>query len=310
MPASRPRIPPATCGGWPASRSRRSGAREPSRRSSPRSPTRSGGCRRRAAIGLSDLREPDALDAATKALAEDPTFQVRAYAARTLGRLALPAAVPALEKALADPEPFVRALAAEALLVGFHRKDAMDAWVALLDWENGILKERWVTGPLGDLTGQPPPGTRADGEKWWAGAKDAFDLVAASARYEAVTKAREARDAGREDAAIHFYREVRASDPRHPGACKDLGEILNARAWNLAVAGKDLPDALALARECVDASPSSQTLDTLAVLLFLNDLRDEAASVLVKAMEGASDADKAQYQRRLAEIRAGKVVLQ
>ncbi len=266
--------------------------------------------RRRAAIALSELKDPASLAAALAALREDPAFQVRGFAARTLGRLGAAEAVPALEKALSDGSEFVRALAAEALLLGFSRADAMDVLIATLDWPNGVLRERWVLSTLADLTGQSLPMERAVWAKWWAEAKAGFDLPAAAAVHALLSDARKRRDERKEDEALALYREIRKSMPRHAGACKDLGEILNSRAWQMAVAGTDLPAALELAREAADATPTSQVLDTFAVLLHLNGQAAEAEAVLTKAAEGASEADRAQYERRLAEIRSGRVQLQ
>jgi hypothetical protein len=266
--------------------------------------------RRRAAIAMAELRSPATLPAALRALGEDPAFQVRGFAARTLGRLKGAEARAALEGALADPSEFVRALAAEALLTGFADKAAMKPLIALLDWSVGPLKERFVQMTLTDLTGQSRPMERAGWEKWWAEAEATFDLAAAARAVDRLADARKRRDEGKTDEAVALYREVRAAVPGHAGAGRDLAELLNAKAWKMAVAGMDLPAALALARESVEAAPGSQNIDTLAVLLFLTDDREEAEGTLVKAMEGASEADRALFERRLAEVRAGKVDLQ
>ena len=88
--------------------------------------------------------------------------------------------------------------------------------------------------------------------------------------------ARKTRDEGKEDEAIALYRAIRKARRRHPGACRDLGEILNARAWDLAVKGEDLPKALEWPGSRWRRPPTSQNIDSLAVLLFLNDRKAEA----------------------------------
>jgi HEAT repeat protein len=265
--------------------------------------------RRRAALAMSELRSPATFDATLRALREDKAFQVRGYAARTLGRLRIESAKSPLELALADPSEFVRALAAEALLTGFSDKAAMRPLLALLDWKVGPLRERFVDGLLTDLTGRAVPMDRATWEKWWAEAEAAFDLPAAARALEKLAGARARREEGDVDGAIALYREIRAAVPGHAGAGRDLAELLNGKAWKMAVAGEDLPAALALARESVEAVPGAQNVDTLVVLLFLTDRREEAEGRLVKAMEGASEADLTLHERRLAEFRAGKVDL-
>ena len=67
--------------------------------------------------------------AEARILREDGVWEVRAQAARALGRSGDPAAVPALEDALQDENEFVRSAAANALRVNeaLREQDADDA---------------------------------------------------------------------------------------------------------------------------------------------------------------------------------------
>jgi HEAT repeat protein len=67
--------------------------------------------------GLGALDPLSALEGLLHALAEDPSWEVRARAARALGPAADPAARAGLEAALEDPNESVRSAAAEALAV-------------------------------------------------------------------------------------------------------------------------------------------------------------------------------------------------
>ena len=86
--------------------------------------------------------------------------------------------------------------------------------------------------------------------------------------------------------------------------------MLNSLSWSHATTGTDLPEGLRLAKESVEAQPNSQNIDTLSVLYWLNGDAAGAEKVLVEAMDGATEADRALYQRRLDEVRAGKVSVQ
>ncbi len=65
--------------------------------------------------GVSDLAPGRALDALVQLLLEDPEWEIRAQAARGLGRSGARELAPALEAALQDRNEFVRAAAAHAL---------------------------------------------------------------------------------------------------------------------------------------------------------------------------------------------------
>ncbi|WP_255192484.1 HEAT repeat domain-containing protein [Natronobeatus ordinarius] len=71
--------------------------------------------RRAAATALGNMGDDRAVRALVWALETDPSHEVRRDVARALGRIAHPAAVPPLRRALADPEGYARSGAATAI---------------------------------------------------------------------------------------------------------------------------------------------------------------------------------------------------
>jgi len=266
--------------------------------------------RRRAAIAMGRLERRETFASLQRALEQDPASQVRAYAARALGALETRRAVPLLRAALEDEDPFVRCLAAQSLVTRFGKKDGIDALIALLDWENPRMRDRWVRDFLVDLTGRPWGSKRERWASWWQESRAEFPMNAHRKTFEQLREAREAKAEGDEDKALRLYRKLRRKLPRHKGIAKDLAEILNSKAWSMALAGEQLPEALAMAQESVEADPNPMNIDTLAVLQFLTGDATAAAETLRQAVAETEDAAaRKQYETRLREIEAGSLKL-
>ncbi len=265
--------------------------------------------RRRAAIALAGLEAPDSFAALARILRRDRSHQVRGQAAGALGAVGDEDAVPLLKRALQDRSKFVRCRAARALLAGFDDKAGLYALIDLLDWKNRPMRDQLVTGFLTDYTGISLPADRKTWKEWWSTASKSFDTASHSATYETLKDARESKSRGFEEEAIERYRSILAAVPGHAGASKELSDLLNGIAWNLAVAGKDLTRALSLARESVDCRKNPMNLDTLAVLYYLTGDDENADKTIAEAIDSATGHEKKLFEHRRQEFSTGNLVL-
>ncbi|MCU0723936.1 MAG: HEAT repeat domain-containing protein, partial [Planctomycetes bacterium] len=265
--------------------------------------------RRRAAIGLSDLKAPEAMDDLLAVLALDPEPDPRAHAADALGALRDPRALPALRAALLDRDGLVRFYAARALLKDFGRAEAMEHMIGLARWDAGALRDQLVWGFLKAYAGKELAGTEAAWKAWWAEAGKDFDAGRAGQVYARCVDAEEAARQGDPEKAIGIYREIRKLDPRHAGACEEVSKALNSRAWEIAVSGKDYAEGLKLAEEAADAKADPDIVDTLAVLQYLTGDRKKAEETVRKALETVKGDKAEMLVRRLEEFKTGKLEL-
>jgi len=96
--------------------------------------------RKAAAKALGEIRDPAAVPALEKALVDDEAWGVRIAAAKALGEIRDPAAVPALEKALGDDEAREVREAAAAALGEIKGKAAVEALIRALGNEDNWVR--------------------------------------------------------------------------------------------------------------------------------------------------------------------------
>jgi hypothetical protein len=260
-------------------------------------------------MALSDLKNKDATASLTRAFNEDPAFQVRAYAAQAVGRLKSPDSAALLEKGLVSGQEFIKCLCARSLVLDFSNKTAMKSIIELLDWENGPMRDQWITTFLTDFTGQSLETDSKKWMEWWSKNSRLFNIKAYSETYEKLKDARKLKDTGKDQDALKIYRNLYKRTPGHAGVAKEMSELLNSISWNMAIEGKELADALKLAKESVELSQNSQNLDTAAVLYFLTGDKVHAEDSIKLALEKAGENEKEQYKNRLEEFKSGKLVL-
>lgn len=104
---------------------------------------------------------------------------------------------------------------------------------------------------------------------------------------------------GDDAAAERALRDAVAAAPLHAGACNDL-------AWRLASGGRDLDQALQLARRAVRVRGDAQMLDTLGFVLLARGEAEEAAQVLADAVARAPENPGFRYRLGLALARTGR----
>ncbi len=265
--------------------------------------------RRRAALGLSDLKAPEAAADLVSALESEPWHEARGRAADALGALRNEAHLPALRKALLDQAEMVRFFAARSLLRDFGRTEAMEHLISLARWDGGAVSGILLWTFLKAYTGKDLPGTEKDWRAWWEGASRGFDTAKQGRIYAMCEEADEAARKGDEDRMVEIYRGIRKIDPRHAAACEEVSKALNSRAWEIALSGKNSAEGLKLAEEAADAKADSDIMDTLAVLRFQTGDKAGAEEVLQKALKTAKEDKAEMLKRRIDEVKAGKLKL-
>ncbi|MHC5077672.1 MAG: HEAT repeat domain-containing protein [Planctomycetota bacterium] len=265
--------------------------------------------RRRAARGLTALKTQGAREELLSILKGDPEPAVRGRAAEALGAGKDPEAIPALNQALLDPAELVRFFAAQALLKDFGKVDAMEHFFPLMRWKVGPQRDRLLGRFLKAYTGQALPMKEKAWKRWWSKAGRDFDGEKHAKIFALYEEAQKKSGKGDEDGALALYREIRKLVPKHAGACEELSNLLNSRAWGIAVAGGDYTKGLKLAQESVDAKPGANNLDTLAVLQFLTGDHKTAIETLTKALKTAKGRDAELFRNRLEEFKNEKLNL-
>ncbi len=134
--------------------------------------------RRAAAIALGDIGySNDTKSALANALHDDPAFQVRTQAAKSLAKISGIDANPDLMRALLDQSGFVRIEAAMGLVEYAEDTRGIDAIINLMDgWPDirYILDSRAIP-LLKEITGQDLKGKEA-WDEWWSDVKYDFNL--------------------------------------------------------------------------------------------------------------------------------------
>jgi hypothetical protein len=265
--------------------------------------------RRRAALAFTALKNPRAASPLMPVALMDPHPVVRARAAEALGASGSPGAVGGLRRAMLDEEIIVRFFAARALLKDFGQIEAMEHLFPLLAWKNGALRDRMLGRFLRAYTGRGLPLKTSAWRNWWAKARSKFDADLQGQVFQLYEDAEKAKREGNEDYAVELFRRIRDNDPKHAGACRDLSEILNSRAWGVAVAGGDYAQALKWAEESVKAQANTNNIDTLAVLQYLTGEKKKAIETLEARLKKAEGRDVELLKHRLEEFKKGSLNL-
>lgn len=264
--------------------------------------------RRRAAIGLGELSDRAAFNKLAQTLVTDGSHQVRGRVAEALGKLKVKKAIPLLRQALEDNDDFVKVCAARSLVTQYQDIDALSRLIDLLAWDNSNMRASFINEFLVDFTGHAA-GNADAWREWLQDAELTFSVARHAAVYEALAEARSAKESGDALKAIKLYRAMQRKEPNHQGVRKDLAELLNGRAWELAVIGEELNEALRMAQESVELNANALNLDTLAVCHYLKGHKDQAIETLQSSMETVAESERSFFETRIQEFETGEVVL-